>query len=180
MTEGGNISVHLWLVRYLFIFNWCFGEQIPNDFSTVQLALYLIGVWGSETPFIFCLVWSVLLYTIMGTLRRARARRVGARLCARACVHALCSYFVDHIGLAWQLYNGPFSCYITCFALRMINDKCLKFKWESLMELRWQAFFLYPIFFYALGDWLFFFYFPHQLFWLDILALGLKWQAFSI
>ena len=69
----------------------------------------------------------MLLYTIMGALRRARARRVGARLCARACAHALYLYSVDHIGLAWQLYNGPFSCYITCFALREINDMCLKF-----------------------------------------------------
>ena len=71
----------------------------------------------------------MLPYTSMGALRDARASYKGALAYARmrAYEHVLYLYFVDHIGLAWQLYNGPFSCYVTCFALRVINDMCLKF-----------------------------------------------------
>lgn len=86
----------------------------------------LIGVGSYETPFMFCLVWSVLLYTSMGALWAARESYKSALV--HVCMHAfLYLYSIDHIGLAWQLYNGPFSCYVTCIDLRVIDDVCLKF-----------------------------------------------------
>ena len=63
----------------------------------------------------------------MGALGAACARRIRARSCMSVCAHVLDLYSIDHIGLAWQLYNGPFSGYVTCIALMVIDDVCLKF-----------------------------------------------------